>query len=178
MGLVGLYDPPREESKDSVMECSEAGIQVHMLTGDHPGTATAIAREIGIIPEDFGTLSVEVARNMVKTAAEFDALTDKEIDALPALPFVIARCAPHTKVRMIDALHRRNRYAAMTGDGVNDSPSLKRADVGIAMGLGGSDVAKSASDIVLTDDNFQSIVHAIEEGRRMFDNIQKVKLLG
>lgn len=174
MGLAGLYDPPREETKGAVRQCTEAGIQVHMLTGDHPGTASAIAREVGIVPKDFGTLPADVARSMVKTAAEFDALTEEEIDALPALPFVIARCAPHTKVRMIDALHRRNRYAAMTGDGVNDSPSLKRADVGIAMGLGGSDVAKSASDIVLTDDNFASIVSAIAEGRRMFDNIQKV----
>lgn len=173
VGLAGLYDPPRLETKDAVRECTEAGIQVHMLTGDHPGTARAIAREVGIIPRDFGSFAPEVANSMVKTAAEFDALTDEEIDNLPTLPFVIARCAPNTKVRMIDALHRRNRYAAMTGDGVNDSPSLKRADVGIAMGLGGSDVAKSASDIVLTDDNFASIVNAVEEGRRMFDNIQK-----
>lgn len=173
IGLAGLYDPPRLETKDSVRACTEAGIQVHMLTGDHPGTARAIAREVGIIPRDFGSFTPEVANSMVKTAAEFDALTDEEIDNLPTLPFVIARCAPNTKVRMIDALHRRNRFAAMTGDGVNDSPSLKRADVGIAMGLGGSDVAKSASDIVLTDDNFASIVNAVEEGRRMFDNIQK-----
>lgn len=173
MGLAGLYDPPRLETKEAVRKCTNAGIQVHMLTGDHPSTARAIAREVGIIPADFGTLPADVARSMVKTAAEFDALTNEEIDQLPALPFVIARCAPNTKVRMIDALHRRGRYAAMTGDGVNDSPSLKRADVGIAMGLAGSDVAKSASDIVLTDDNFESIVNAVEEGRRMFDNIQK-----
>lgn len=153
----------------------ESQVQYCILTLflDHPGTARAIAREVGIIPRDFKSLGADVADAMVKTAAEFDALTDEEIDALPLLPLVIARCAPQTKVRMIDALHRRNRYAAMTGDGVNDSPSLKRADVGIAMGLGGSDVAKSASDIVLTDDNFASIVNAVEEGRRMFDNIQK-----
>ncbi|CUS14038.1 unnamed protein product [Tuber aestivum] len=173
MGLAGLYDPPRLETKDAVRKCTNAGIQVHMLTGDHPSTARVIAREVGIIPADFGILPADVAQSMVKTAAEFDALTNEEVDRLPALPFVIARCAPNTKVRMIDALHRRGRYAAMTGDGVNDSPSLKRADVGIAMGLAGSDVAKSASDIVLTDDNFESIVNAVEEGRRMFDNIQK-----
>lgn len=107
------------------------------------------------------------------TASQFDKLSDDEIDALPVLPLVIARCAPNTKVRMIDALHRRKAFAAMTGDGVNDSPSLKRADVGIAMGQSGSDVAKDASDIVLTDDNFASILNAIEEGRRMFDNIKK-----
>lgn len=150
-----------------------AGIRVHMLTGDHPSTATAIAREVGIIPRNQGALSASESQSLVKTAAEFDGMTDEEIDALPSLPLVIARCAPDTKTRMIAALHRRQRYAAMTGDGVNDAPSLKAADVGIAMGMGGSDVAKSASDIVLTDDNFASIVNAIEEGRRMFDNIQK-----
>jgi magnesium-transporting ATPase (P-type) len=107
------------------------------------------------------------------TAGEFDKLSDDQIDQLPQLPLVVARCAPNTKVRMIEALHRRKLFAAMTGDGVNDSPSLKRADVGIAMGQAGSDVAKDASDIVLTDDNFASIINAIEEGRRMFDNIQK-----
>merc|ERR1712014_273357 len=110
------------------------------------------------------------------TAAQFDKLTDDEIDALPVLPLVIARCAPNTKVRMIEALHRRERFCAMTGDGVNDSPSLKRSDVGIAMGQAGSDVAKDASDIILTDDNFASILAAIEEGRRTFDNIQKFVL--
>lgn len=174
LGLAGLYDPPRLESKTAVQDCTTAGIQVHMLTGDHPGTARAIAREIGIIPKDTSSLPAEVAKSMTMTASEFDALTDDQIDELPNLPFVIARCAPSTKVRMIEALNRRGRYAAMTGDGVNDAPSLKRADVGIAMGQGGSDVAKSAADLVLTDDNFASIVKAVQEGRRMFDNIQKV----
>ncbi|KAF2264651.1 Na+-exporting ATPase [Lojkania enalia] len=176
LGLVGLYDPPRLETKDAVRECTNAGIKVHMLTGDHPGTATAIGKEVGIIPRDFSTLSKDVADSLVKTAAQFDAMTDAEIDAMPELPLVIARCAPHTKTRMIEALHRRKAYAAMTGDGVNDGPSLQAADVGIAMGMAGSDVAKGASDIVLTDDNFASIVNAIEEGRRMFDNIQKFVL--
>ncbi|KAI1978009.1 potassium/sodium eff [Ophidiomyces ophidiicola] len=173
LGLAGLYDPPRLETKDAVKECTMAGIRVHMLTGDHPSTATAIAKEVGIIPRNTATLSAEEAASLVKTAAEFDGMTDEEIDALPSLPLVIARCAPDTKTRMIAALHRRKRYCAMTGDGVNDAPSLQAADVGIAMGMGGSDVAKSASDIVLTDDNFASIVNAIEEGRRMFENIQK-----
>lgn len=113
---------------------------------------------------------------MVMTATQFDGLSDAQIDALPALPLVIARCAPDTKVRMIEALHRRKKFAAMTGDGVNDAPSLNRADVGIAMGQGGSDVAKDASDIVLSDDNFASILNAVEEGRRMFSNIQKFVL--
>ncbi|KZF24870.1 Na+-exporting ATPase [Xylona heveae TC161] len=173
LGLAGLYDPPRLETKDAVRECTTAGIRVHMLTGDHPSTARAIAKDVGIIPKDLGSLPADVAESLVKTAAEFDGMSDNEIDAMPELPLVIARCAPDTKTRMIAALHRRGRYAAMTGDGVNDAPSLKAADVGIAMGMGGSDVAKGASDIVLTDDNFASIVNAIEEGRRMFDNIQK-----
>ncbi|KAK9477592.1 hypothetical protein V1514DRAFT_108015 [Lipomyces japonicus] len=176
IGLAGLYDPPRTETKDAVAECAAAGIKVHMLTGDHPGTAEAIAREVGIIPRSSDTLPSHVARNLVMTATQFDGLSDAEIDSLESLPRVIARCAPHTKVRMIEALHRRGAYAAMTGDGVNDSPSLKMADVGIAMGMGGSDVAKAASELVLTDDNFASIVSAIEEGRRMFDNIQKFVL--
>jgi P-type Na+/K+ transporter len=173
LGLVGLYDPPRLETKAAVQACATAGIEVTMLTGDHPSTATAIAKEVGIIPRNFGTLAPDVAASIVKTASEFDKMTDQEIDAMPTLPLVVARCAPETKVRMIESLHRRKRYCAMTGDGVNDAPSLKLADVGIAMGLNGSDVAKSASDIVLTDDNFASIVNAVEEGRRMFDNIQR-----
>ncbi|KAK3367805.1 hypothetical protein B0H63DRAFT_86425 [Podospora didyma] len=175
-GLIGLYDPPRPESAAAVRECHQAGISVHMLTGDHPETAKAIAIEVGILPKRMERVSADVARAMVMTAGEFDALRDDEIDQLPVLPLVIARCAPSTKVRMIEALHRRGRFCAMTGDGVNDSPSLRRADVGIAMGMSGSDVAKDASDIVLTDDNFASIVAAIEEGRRIFDNVQKFVL--
>ncbi|KAF3935424.1 hypothetical protein ABW20_dc0105018 [Dactylellina cionopaga] len=172
-GLIGLYDPPRPESAASIKQCHKAGINVHMLTGDHPGTAKAIAAEVGIIPSQMQQFSKYISDSMVMTASTFDKLTDAEIDELPVLPLVIARCAPNTKVRMIEALHRRNKFVAMTGDGVNDSPSLKCADVGIAMGQSGSDVAKDASDIVLTDDNFASILNAVEEGRRMFDNIQK-----
>ncbi|OQN97548.1 hypothetical protein B0A48_16702 [Cryoendolithus antarcticus] len=175
-GLIGLYDPPRPESASSVRKCHEAGIAVHMLTGDHPGTARAIAAQVGILPSKMDLISKDVADAMVMTASQFDQLSDDEIDKLPVLPLVIARCAPNTKVRMIDALHRRGKYAAMTGDGVNDSPSLSRADVGIAMGQAGSDVAKDASDIILTDDNFASILAAVEEGRRTFDNIQKFVL--
>lgn len=154
--------------------CQGAGIDVHMLTGDHPETARAIAVDVGILPgpEESRMLPADVLSTMVMPAHAFDALTDAEIDALAQLPLVVARCAPSTKVRMINALHRRGRYVAMTGDGVNDSPSLKRADIGIAMGTG-SDVAKESSDIVLTDDNFASILNAMEEGRRIFDNIQK-----
>jgi len=176
VGLVGIYDPPRDETKDAIRECSGAGIKVHMLTGDHPATATAIAKEIGIIPRNLAVLPADIAASIVQKATDFDALTDAEIDALPELPLVIARCAPSTKTRMIEALRRRGKYMAMTGDGVNDAPSLSSADVGIAMGLAGSDVAKGASKIVLTDDKFNSIVSAIKEGRRMFDNIQKFVL--
>ncbi|KAL8769581.1 MAG: hypothetical protein Q9209_004513 [Squamulea sp. 1 TL-2023] len=175
-GLIGLYDPPRVESAGAVKECHRAGITVHMLTGDHPGTARAIAAQVGIIPSNSKAIARDVEVSMVMTASAFDKLSDDYIDAMPVLPLVIARCSPNTKVRMIEALHRRKCFAAMTGDGVNDSPSLKRADVGIAMGQAGSDVAKDASDIVLTDDNFASILNAIEEGRRMFDNIQKFVL--
>ncbi|KAK2604344.1 hypothetical protein N8I77_007283 [Diaporthe amygdali] len=175
-GLIGLYDPPRPESAVAVRQCHEAGISVHMLTGDHPETAKAIAIEVGILPSKMDLIARDVASAMVMTATQFDGLSDEEVDQLPVLPLVIARCAPSTKVRMIEALHRRKKFCAMTGDGVNDSPSLRRADVGIAMGQSGSDVAKDASDIVLTDDNFASIVSAIEEGRRIFDNIQKFVL--
>ncbi|BGP42642.1 P-type ATPase [Rhodotorula kratochvilovae] len=175
-GLVGLYDPPRPETRGAVRQCHQAGVQVHMLTGDHAATARAIALQVGILPRNVNTLSKAATDSMVMTAAQFDRLTDDQVDELPMLPLVIARCAPHTKVRMVDALHRRKAFVAMTGDGVNDSPSLKRSDVGIAMGQNGSDVAKDASDIVLADDNFASILAAVEEGRRMFSNISKFVL--
>jgi len=163
IGLVGIYDPPRPESIHAVRACKQASITVHMcafqnwripdicidlfnsirLTGDHAATARAIAKEIEIVtPDD--------PPSAIVTAAEFNKLTDKEIDALPELPLVIARCDPETKVRMILAAGRRGMYTAMTGDGVNDAPSLKLAPVGIAMGMEGSDVAKDASELVLT----------------------------
>ncbi|KAI8082721.1 potassium/sodium efflux P-type ATPase [Halteromyces radiatus] len=179
LGLVGIYDPPREESKYAVESCHQAGITVHMLTGDHIATATAIAREVRIIPEDYGLKkdtnghqTIETAE-LVMSAQKFDKLTEEEIDRLTELPLVIARCSPDTKVKMIEALHRRKKIAAMTGDGVNDSPSLKESDIGIAMGEAGSDVAKQAADIVLVDDNFSTIVSAIQEGRRVFSNISR-----
>ena len=172
-GLVGLYDPPRPETAGAVTACHTSGIAVHMLTGDHPSTAKAIALQVGILPTNIEAIAQDKIRSMVMTAGQFDKLSNDEVDALPLLPLVIARCSPATKVRMIESLHRRGRFVAMTGDGVNDSPSLKYADVGIAMGLAGSDVAKDASDIILTNDNFASIINAVEEGRRMFDNIQK-----
>jgi P-type Na+/K+ transporter len=170
LGLIGIYDPPRAESLGAVQECQRAGIVVHMLTGDHIATATAIAKEVGIITPATHT------RTSVITAQEFDRMSDHEIDTLTALPLVVARCSPQTKVKMVKAIHRRSRLTAMTGDGVNDSPSLKTADVGIAMGLGGSDVARQAAEIVLADDNFATIVGAVEEGRRIFDNLVKFML--
>lgn len=170
-GLVGLYDPPRVETAPAVRKCQMAGITVHMLTGDHIKTATAIASEVGILDR---VTAIAKSRHLVMAADEFDKLTDEEVDQIEELPLVIARCSPATKVRMVEAMHRRQAFCVMTGDGVNDSPALKRADVGIAMGKNGSDVAKEAADMVLTDDNFSSIVKAVEEGRRLFDNIQKV----
>jgi Na+-exporting ATPase len=165
IGLVAIYDPPRLETRGAVRECKIAGITVHMLTGDHPGTARAIAKDVDIIDDHTPASAVMVAR-------DFDQMTEDQIDAMETLPLVIARCSPKTKVKMVKALHRRGRFCVMTGDGVNDSPALKQANVGMAMGSG-SDVAKDAAEMVLTDDNFASIVKAVEEGRRLFDNIQK-----
>jgi P-type Na+/K+ transporter len=170
IGLVGIYDPPRSETAEAVRTCQSAGIKVHMLTGDHIGTASAIAAEVGIIKK------IDAGNGIVMAASDFDKLTTDQIDALPELPLVIARCSPTTKVRMVQALHRRQAFCIMTGDGINDSPALKLADIGIAMGINGSDVAKQAADMVLADDNFASIVRAIKEGRRLFDNIQKFLL--
>lgn len=168
LGLAGIYDPPRKESAGAVADCHRAGISVRMLTGDHPSTATAIALQIGIIDKSY-------SKESVMTGMQFDALSEEEVDALPELPLVVARCAPETKVRMVDAIHRRNQTTVMTGDGVNDSPALKRADIGVAMGTG-SDVAKQAARIVLTDDNFASCIRAIRKGRSVFKNLAKFLL--
>ncbi|KAJ3165512.1 Na+ ATPase [Geranomyces variabilis] len=169
LGLVGIFDPPRESSAPAIRTCFRAGIDVHMATGDHARTAAAIAKQIGIFrPGE--------EKDGVWSAHAFDKLSDDQIDALPRLPVVISRCAPKTKVRLVAALHRRGKFVAMTGDGTNDAPALKAADVGVAMGLTGSDVAKNASDIVLTDDEFGTIVAAVREGRRMFENITKFSM--
>ena len=169
LGLAGIYDPPRVESAVAVQDCHKASIIPRMLTGDHLGTAIAIAQQVGILNKDF-------PKTAVMTGPQFDALSEDEIDQLNPLPSVVARCAPETKVRMVEALHRRNRLCVMTGDGVNDAPSLKRADVGVAMGKNGSDVAKQSAEIVLSDDNFATIIVAIRKGRGIFFNLSKFML--
>ncbi|KAI8911404.1 hypothetical protein DFJ77DRAFT_469878 [Powellomyces hirtus] len=176
LGLAAIYDPPRPESASSVRQAHEAGISVHMLTGDHQQTAISIAYQIGILDQDPRRLTPERLKAVCTTGPVFDALSEAEIDAMDYLPLVVARCSPESKVKMIEAAKRRQFISAMTGDGVNDSPSLKIADIGIAMGLSGSDVAKGASDIVLADDNFATIIVAIREGRRLYTNIQRFLL--
>ncbi|TID15723.1 potassium/sodium efflux P-type ATPase [Venturia nashicola] len=172
VGLVGLYDPPRTETAGAVKQCQVAGITVHMLTGDHILTAISIAKDVGILPDE----GRSIPTHFVMAATDFDRLSNDQVDRLDTLPLVLARCSPTTKVRMVEALHRRKAFCVMTGDGVNDAPALKMADVGIAMGINGSDVAKESADMILGDDRFDSIVRAVYEGRRLFDNIQKFLL--
>eukprot|EP01117_Protostelium_nocturnum_P013045 TRINITY_DN4839_c0_g2_i1.p1 TRINITY_DN4839_c0_g2~~TRINITY_DN4839_c0_g2_i1.p1 ORF type:complete len:758 (+),score=215.05 TRINITY_DN4839_c0_g2_i1:1-2274(+) len=173
VGLVGVKDPPRDGVPESIRMCHRAGIAVHMVTGDHQFTARAIARQIGILSAE---LSEQEADSLVMTATEFDKLTQEQLESKKSLPLVIARCSPDSKVRMVQELQRRGRRVAMLGDGVNDSPAIKLADVGVSMGLNGSDVTKEASDIILMDDNFNTIVAAVREGRRIFANIRRSQI--
>jgi len=163
LGLVGLIDPPRPEAIAAVAECRAAGIQVKMITGDHAGTAVAIARSIGLENPD-----------RVLTGHDLDKLDDAQLALEVVGTTVFARTSPEHKLRLVTALQSHDLTVAMTGDGVNDAPALKRADAGIAMGLKGSAAAKEAADLVLTDDNFASIAAAVREGRTVADNLKKV----
>lgn len=161
--LVGMIDPPREEVRHSVQQCHQAGIRPVMITGDHPKTALAIARELAIGTET----------DQAVTGAELDLLSDEQLEGSLDRIAVFARVTAAHKLRVVKALKKCGHVVAMTGDGVNDAPAIKSADIGIAMGITGTDVTKEAADMVLTDDNFSSIVNAVEEGRGIFDNIQK-----
>ncbi|MCH5460413.1 cation-translocating P-type ATPase [Bacillus cereus] len=163
IGLVGMIDPPRTEVKDSIKECKKAGIRTVMITGDHKDTAFAIAKELGI--------AEEISEIMIGT--ELDNISDTELASKINHLNVFARVSPEHKVKIVKALRAKGNIVSMTGDGVNDAPSLKQADVGVAMGITGTDVAKGAADVVLTDDNFSSIVKAVEEGRNIYRNIKK-----
>ncbi|HEX9859206.1 MAG TPA: HAD-IC family P-type ATPase, partial [Paracoccaceae bacterium] len=163
IGLVGLIDPPRPEAVAAIAECRSAGIRVKMITGDHAGTAAAIGRQIGL--ENPGR---------VLTGTDLDRMDEAELTLAVAETDIFARTSPEHKLRLVTALQARGLIVAMTGDGVNDAPALKRADVGIAMGQKGSEAAKEAAELVLADDNFASIVAAVLEGRRVYDNIRKV----
>ena len=158
MALVGIVDPPRAEAREAIKHAHEAGIQTRMITGDHAITAEAIARQLGIEGEAI-------------TGAEFSAMADDEADRRIDGIGVIARVAPEDKVRLVEILRRKGHIVAMTGDGVNDAPALKMADIGVAMGITGTEVSKEAAVMILTDDNFATIVKAVELGRALYDNL-------
>ena len=163
-GLSGMIDPVRPEVAPAIAEAHDAGIRVVMITGDHIDTAVAIAKQLGIVTD----------RSQAITGAEIDKMSDEELDARIADYGVYARVQPEHKTRIVEAWKKKDRVVAMTGDGVNDAPSIKRADIGVGMGITGTDVTKNVADMVLADDNFATIINACEEGRRIYDNIRKV----
>ncbi|MDI6847108.1 MAG: cation-translocating P-type ATPase [Candidatus Bathyarchaeia archaeon] len=167
LGIMGMIDPPREEVKEAIYMCRKAGIKVVMVTGDHKLTAVAVAKELNLVGEN------EKEEGRVLTGAELDKLSDEEFEKSVENVVIYARVSPEHKVRIVKALRKKGYICAMTGDGVNDAPALKMADIGVAMGITGTEVTKEASDMVLADDNFATIVRAVKEGREIYDNIKK-----
>ncbi|MBE1878324.1 HAD-IC family P-type ATPase [Myceligenerans sp. TRM 65318] len=172
-GLVGIVDPPRPEAVEAIRQCRDAGITVKMITGDHAGTAVAIGREMGIVDQDHHGRAGTGAAPAVLTGPELEAMTTEQLRAVVCDVDVYARTSPEHKIRIVSALQAHGEVVAMTGDGVNDAPALTQAEVGVAMGVKGTEVTKEAAAVVLADDNFATIERAVEEGRRIYDNLRK-----